>query len=105
MVKLEKNLRETLQLADNVAPCVLWMDEIEKALSQSDNEGLSQRVLGTLLTWMAERKSRVFVVATSNDISRLPPELVRKGRLDEIFFVDCLVHQTEKDYSNSFRKT
>ena len=84
----ERNLRDTLQLADNVAPCVLWMDEIEKSLGQSDNEGIAQRVLGTLLTWMAERTSRVFIVATSNDISRLPPELVRKGRLDEIFFVD-----------------
>lgn len=84
----ERNLRDTLTLADNVSPCVLWMDEIEKALGQSENEGLSQRVLGTLLTWMAEHKSRVFVVATSNDISRLPPELMRKGRLDEIFFVD-----------------
>jgi SpoVK/Ycf46/Vps4 family AAA+-type ATPase len=84
----ERNLRETLQLADNVAPCVLWMDEIEKALGQTEHDGLSQRVLGTLLTWMAERKSPVFIVATSNDISRLPPELIRKGRLDEIFFVD-----------------
>jgi SpoVK/Ycf46/Vps4 family AAA+-type ATPase len=84
----ERNLRETLQLADNVAPCVLWMDEIEKSLGQSDNEGISQRVLGTLLTWMAERKNQVFIVATSNDISRLPPELFRKGRLDEVFFVD-----------------
>ena len=84
----ERNLRDTLQLADNVSPCVLWMDEIEKSLGQSDNEGISQRVLGTLLTWMAERKSPVFIVATSNDISRLPPELLRKGRLDEIFFVD-----------------
>ncbi len=84
----ERNLRETLQLADNVAPCVLWMDEIEKSLGQSDNEGISQRVLGTLLTWMAERTSQVFIVATSNDITRLPPELVRKGRLDEIFFID-----------------
>ena len=84
----ERNLRETLELADNVAPCVLWMDEIEKSLAQSDNEGIAQRVLGTLLTWMAERKSKVFIVATSNDITRLPPELIRKGRLDEIFFVD-----------------
>ena len=64
------------------------MDEIEKSIGSNDNEGLSQRVLGTLLTWMAERKSAVFIVATSNDISRLPPELLRKGRLDEIFFVD-----------------
>jgi SpoVK/Ycf46/Vps4 family AAA+-type ATPase len=84
----ERNLRETLELADNVAPCVLWMDEIEKSLAQSDSEGIAQRVLGTLLTWMAERKSKVFIVATSNDITRLPPELIRKGRLDEIFFVD-----------------
>jgi SpoVK/Ycf46/Vps4 family AAA+-type ATPase len=84
----ERNLRETLELADNVAPCVLWMDEIEKSLAQSDNEAIAQRVLGTLLTWMAERKSKVFIVATSNDITRLPPELIRKGRLDEIFFVD-----------------
>lgn len=84
----ERNLRETLSLADNVSPCVLWMDEIEKALGRSDNEGVSHRVLGTLLSWMAERKSPVFIVATSNDIQSLPPELIRKGRLDEIFFVD-----------------
>ncbi|MFT6388031.1 MAG: SpoVK/Ycf46/Vps4 family AAA+-type ATPase [Cellvibrionaceae bacterium] len=92
----ERNLRETLALADKVAPCVLWMDEIEKSLGHSDNEGLSQRVLGTLLTWMAERKSQVFIVATSNDISRLPPELVRKGRLDEIFFID-LPNQQDRE--------
>ena len=84
----ERNLRETLELADNIAPCVLWMDEIEKSLAQSDNEGIAQRILGTLLTWMAERTSKVFIVATSNDVTRLPPELIRKGRLDEIFFVD-----------------
>jgi len=93
----ERNLRETLILADKVSPCVLWMDEIEKSLGQADNEGLSQRVLGTLLTWMAERKSQVFIVATSNDISRLPPELVRKGRLDEIFFID-LPEQQDREF-------
>ena len=92
----ERNLRDTLQLADNVSPCVLWMDEIEKSLSSSDTEGLSQRVLGTLLTWMAERTTPVFIVATSNDISRLPPELLRKGRLDEIFFVDLPDHNDRK---------
>lgn len=92
----ERNLRETLALADNVSPCVLWMDEIEKALGQSDNEGVSKRVLGTLLTWMSERKSQVFIVATSNDISSLPPELLRKGRLDEIFFID-LPNQADRD--------
>ncbi len=85
----ERNLREALKLADMMSPCVLWLDEIEKgiSISQSDS-GISQRVLGTLLTWMAERKSQAFIVATSNDITQLPPELVRKGRLDEIFFVD-----------------
>lgn len=85
----EKNLREALALADVMAPCVLWIDEIEKGLSGGDgDDGTSRRALGTLLTWMAERNSSVFVVATSNDISGLPPELIRKGRLDEIFFVD-----------------
>jgi SpoVK/Ycf46/Vps4 family AAA+-type ATPase len=85
----ERNLREALKLADMMAPCVLWLDEIEKGVSTgTGDQGISQRLLGTLLTWMAERKSLVFMVATSNDISQLPPELVRKGRLDEIFFVD-----------------
>ncbi|MCB1646693.1 MAG: AAA family ATPase, partial [Pseudomonadales bacterium] len=85
----ERNLRESLEQADLMAPCVLWIDEIEKGISvsQTDNS-TSQRMLGTLLTWMAERKSSVFLVATSNDVTSLPPELIRKGRLDEIFFVD-----------------
>ncbi len=85
----EKNLREALKLADLMSPCVLWMDELEKGLAQdgADN-AVGKRLLGTLLTWMSERKSRVFMVATSNDISVLPPELMRKGRFDEIFFVD-----------------
>ncbi|MCH8551494.1 MAG: AAA family ATPase [Natronospirillum sp.] len=85
----ERNLRESLRLADRVAPCVLWMDEIEKGIAVGDQDGgVSRRMLGTLLTWMAERSSRVLLVATSNDIRQLPPELVRKGRLDELFFVD-----------------
>lgn len=85
----ERNLREALTTAGVMAPCVLWIDEIEKGLSTShSDDGVSRRVLGSLLTWMAERSSTVFVVATSNDITQLPPELVRKGRLDEIFFVD-----------------
>jgi len=85
----ERNLREALKLADAMSPCVLWIDEIEKGMSQGSNDnGTSQRLLGTLLTWMAERRTRVFIVTTSNDISQLPPELIRKGRLDEIFFVD-----------------
>jgi AAA+ superfamily predicted ATPase len=87
----ERNLREALKAADAMAPCVLWIDEMEKGVAPNDGTtdgGESRRVLGGLLTWMAERKSRVFLVATSNDIEALPPELVRKGRLDEIFFVD-----------------
>ncbi|MCO7224681.1 AAA family ATPase [Pleionea sp. CnH1-48] len=85
----EKNLREALTMAELMAPCVLWFDEIEKGISTESNDGgTSQRVLGTLLTWMAENDKPVFVVSTANDISKLPPELMRKGRLDEIFFVD-----------------
>jgi SpoVK/Ycf46/Vps4 family AAA+-type ATPase len=85
----ERNLREALHLAEQMAPCVLWVDEIEKGLSSGEQDGgVSQRILGTLLTWMAERKAAVFMAATANTIDRLPPELVRKGRFDELFFVD-----------------
>ena len=85
----ERNLRDSLSSAQVMAPCVLWVDEIEKGVGTEDNDGgTSQRVLGTLLTWMAENSSAVFIVATANDIEALPPELIRKGRLDEIFFVD-----------------
>ncbi len=87
----ERKLREALRVADAMQPCVLWMDEVEKGLSSGSGDGDSgagQRMLGTLLTWMAERRSSVFLVATANDIERLPPELMRKGRFDEIFFVD-----------------
>jgi hypothetical protein len=85
----ERKLRESLQAAELMAPCVLWVDEIEKGIgADSHDGGTSKRVLGTLLTWMAERRKPVFLVATANDITRLPPELMRKGRVDEIFFVD-----------------
>ncbi|WP_374249086.1 AAA family ATPase [Thermomonas sp.] len=87
----EKNLREALASTEQLAPCVLWIDEIEKALATDGGDtdgGLSRRVLGYLLTWMAERKSRVFLVATANQVQQLPAELLRKGRFDEIFFVD-----------------
>jgi len=85
----ERNLRESLKTAEVMSPCVLWMDEIEKGIAVGDNDGgTSRRMLGTLLTWMSEKKTPVFVVATANDIERLPPELIRKGRFDEIFFVD-----------------
>ncbi len=87
----ERNLRDALASTEQLAPCVLWIDEIEKGLAPSSGEGdggLSRRVLGYLLTWMAERKSHVFLVATANQVHDLPPELLRKGRFDEIFFVD-----------------
>lgn len=93
----EKNLREALKLADLMSPCVLWLDEIEKGMStEGTDNATSKRLLGTLLTWMSERKSQVFMVATSNDISQLPPELMRKGRFDEIFFVDLPDEETRK---------
>ncbi|NBB93612.1 MAG: AAA family ATPase [Gammaproteobacteria bacterium] len=85
----ERNLRESLRAAEQLAPCVMWIDEIEKGLASSDSDGgTSKRMLGTFLTWLAEHRSRVFVAATANDISALPPELMRKGRFDEVFFVD-----------------
>jgi ATP-dependent 26S proteasome regulatory subunit len=88
----ERNIREALAVANAMAPCVLWMDEIEKGIAADSggeaDGGVSKRVLGTLLTWMNDRAARVFLVATANDIAQLPPELLRKGRFDEIFFVD-----------------
>ena len=84
----ENNLRSSLKTAEVMSPCVLWIDEIEKGISGGNDDGTAKRILGALLTWLAENKSHVFVVATANNIEDLPPELIRKGRLDEIFFVD-----------------
>jgi SpoVK/Ycf46/Vps4 family AAA+-type ATPase len=88
----ERRLRDALHQVERMSPVVLWIDEIEKgfasAASQSSDGGLSKRMFGTLLTWMQERECPVFLVATANDIEALPPELLRKGRFDEIFFVD-----------------
>ncbi len=88
----ESNMRAALQVAEAVSPCVLWIDEIEKALAGAGggekDGGTTVRVFGTLLTWMQEKKETVFVVATANSVLNLPPELLRKGRFDEIFFVD-----------------
>jgi len=85
----ERNLRRAIKLAEQMAPVVLWIDEIEKALSQEDAEGgPAQRIFGTFLAWLQDKKESVFVIATANDISKLPPELMRKGRFDEMFFVD-----------------
>lgn len=87
----EQNLRRALETVERLSPLCLWIDEIEKGLAVSDGKvdgGVSKRVLGTFLTWLQERKGNCFVVATANDIQALPPELLRKGRFDEIFFVD-----------------
>ena len=86
----EQNFRKAIGAADRLAPLVLWIDEIEKAFAAGGDEdgGTSQRVLGTFLSWLQERHGDVFVVATANDVQRLPPELLRKGRFDETFFVD-----------------
>jgi SpoVK/Ycf46/Vps4 family AAA+-type ATPase len=89
----EANLRSVIQTAEAIAPCCLWLDEVEKGLagsksSGSTDGGTSARVLGSLLSWMQEKTAPVFVVATANDVTQLPPELLRKGRWDEMFFVD-----------------
>jgi len=87
----ERNLRKALAVAEKLCPVCLWIDEIEKGFAASSGEldgGVSQRILGTFLTWMQEHKATCFVAATANDIDRLPPEFLRKGRFDEVFFVD-----------------
>jgi len=86
----EGRMRDALESADHVAPCVLWIDEIEKGLAggMTDSTGVTTRLIGQLLFWMQESPARVFVVATANDVSSLPPELLRRGRFDELFFVD-----------------
>lgn len=85
----EENTRRALHLTEAVAPCVLWIDEMEKALSVGEGDGgTGMRVLGNLLSWMQDKKKPVFIVSTANDIDRLPPELLRRGRFDEIFFLD-----------------
>ncbi len=85
----EHNLRRALHLAETVSPCVMWIDEIEKGLAVGGGDGgTSQRVFATMLSWMQEKTRPVFVVATANDVSLLPPELLRRGRFDEIFFLD-----------------
>ena len=89
----EENMRKAIATAESVAPCLLWIDELEKGFSGTQSSGISDggttsRVFGTFLSWMQDKKAPVFVIATSNDVSALPPELMRKGRFDEIFFVD-----------------
>ncbi|MEC9486895.1 MAG: AAA family ATPase [Prosthecochloris sp.] len=85
----EQNVRQAIRIAEVIAPCVLWVDEIEKAFAgQNGDSGTANRVMATFLTWMQEKTAPVFVFATANNIDRLPPELLRKGRFDEIFFLD-----------------
>ena len=87
----EKNFKRALQTAERMAPVILWIDELEKAFAQGGDDadgGVSRRVFGSFLAWLQDRRGDVFVVATSNDVSKLPPEFIRKGRFDEVFFVD-----------------
>jgi ATP-dependent 26S proteasome regulatory subunit len=89
----EENVRRAIAVAESIAPAVLWVDEIDKAFVGSQSSGVTDggttaRVFGTFLTWLSEKNAPVFVVCTANDVSQLPPELLRKGRLDEIFYVD-----------------
>jgi SpoVK/Ycf46/Vps4 family AAA+-type ATPase len=97
----EGRLRDALRQAEAMSPVVLWIDEIEKgfasAAGQSTDGGLSRRMFGTLLTWMQEHTHPVFLVATANDIEALPPELLRKGRFDEIFFVDLPTREGRRE--------
>ncbi len=98
----EENVRRAIAVAESIAPAILWVDEIDKAFagsqgSGSTDGGTTARVFGTFLTWLSEKTAPVFVVATANDISQLPPELLRKGRLDEIFFVDLPAEEEREE--------
>ncbi len=101
----EENVRRAIGVAESIAPAVLWVDEIDKAFVGSQSSGVTDggttaRVFGTFLTWLSEKSAPVFVVATANDVSQLPPELLRKGRLDEIFYVDL---PSEEERADIFR--
>ncbi|WP_050021813.1 AAA family ATPase [Chryseobacterium sp. P1-3] len=102
----ENRLKEALESADNAAPCILWIDEIEKGLAAnaSDSSGVTTRMIGQFLFWLQESTEKVFVVATANDVSKLPPELLRKGRFDELFFVDLPQDQERADIINLYIK-
>ena len=94
----ESRLREALATADRAAPCILWIDEIEKGLaSGSGDNSVTRRLIGQFLFWMQESTSKVFLVATSNDVSTLPPELLRKGRFDAVFFVDLPTEEEREE--------
>jgi len=88
----EATIRQATAVAESIAPCVLWIDEIEKGFSAANEGGASSRVFGAFLTWLSEKRAPVFVVATANDVAHLPPELLRRGRFDDLFFVDLPSH-------------
>jgi AAA+ superfamily predicted ATPase len=102
----EERTRRALRLAETVAPCIIWMDEMEKALAHGGGDsGTSTRVFGTILTWMQEKTAPCFVIGTANDISSLPPEVLRKGRFDEIFFLDLpTIQERQEIFSVHLRK-
>jgi SpoVK/Ycf46/Vps4 family AAA+-type ATPase len=96
----EKNFRRAMATAERLAPVILWIDELEKAFSSAagdEDGGVSKRIFGTFLSWLQDRKGDVFVVATANDVALLPPEFLRKGRFDEIFFVDLPTEEARRD--------
>jgi AAA+ superfamily predicted ATPase len=96
----ESRLREMINMAETISPCILWIDEIDKAFTNSDNRGdggTSNRVLGTFITWLSEKTKPVFVIATANNIDALPLEIIRKGRFDEVFFLDLPQKDERKD--------
>lgn len=98
----EERTREALKITESMSPCILWIDEIEKGLSGVSSSGIldsgvTARMFGTILTWMQEKEKPIFVIATANDVSKLPPELLRKGRFDEIFFVDLPNSEERKE--------
>jgi SpoVK/Ycf46/Vps4 family AAA+-type ATPase len=106
----EKRIRKVFQVAEGLSPCVLWIDELEKVFagsgpdSASADAGVSSRLLASFLSWMQDRKAAVFVAATCNNVTVLPPELIRKGRFDELFFVD-LPNQAERKQIFSIQLT
>ena len=100
----ENRLKEAFESADNASPCILWIDEIEKGLAANSNDssGVTTRMIGQFLFWLQESTEKVFVVATANDVTKLPPELLRKGRFDELFFVDLPEEKEREDILNLY---
>lgn len=104
MGESEANLRRALDYIGSVSPCVVWIDEIEKELAAGHDNEAAKRILGAFLFWLQENADRMFLIATANDLTKLPPELFRKGRFDEVFFVDLPTEAERKDAINLFAK-